>query len=350
MILACRSVSRSSICQSNCTFVRNQSDFVRKLRWLQHVKEDGDICRETLVSPAAKFLLFFDSKPLLSTQGNDLQVAFQSLGDLQANLPKTESILESSILLNSHNNNDNDSAIFAINLPPKDHLRDEIQDKFNGTFVNFRKALFLLSNNKDVNILSEGLSCINWHINNKFCSNCGSPTEKTPSGSQRKCTQCKVINYPKMSPVAITVVHHGNQCLLARQPQFPEGMYSALAGFCDIGETMEMAVEREVAEEVGLEVDEISYYHSQHWSFPATSLMLGCHARLKPNTTDQISIDKQELEDARWFHREEIKEVMNLQSKDSSARIPNPGASFWLPPPIAIAHHLIKSWALRDNV
>ncbi|XP_035669092.1 nucleoside diphosphate-linked moiety X motif 13-like isoform X2 [Branchiostoma floridae] len=146
-----------------------------------------------------------------------------------------------------------------------------------------------------------------------------------------------------MAPVGIVLVSHEDKCLLARQKQFPPGMYSALAGFCDMGESLEDTVRREVAEEVGLEVDTVSYMSSQHWPFPHSSIMLGCNATVR---SMELEVDKTELEDAQWFSLPQIQVALMAgplgfdHSKKTSESIP-----LWIPPREAIAHQLIRNWA-----
>ncbi|XP_034721160.1 nucleoside diphosphate-linked moiety X motif 13 isoform X2 [Etheostoma cragini] len=149
-----------------------------------------------------------------------------------------------------------------------------------------------------------------------------------------------------MSPVVIVLVSDGKRCLLGRQLSFPRGMYSALAGFCDMGETLEEALRREVAEEVGLRVLSVSYSSSQHWPFPHSSFMIGCHATVSPAHT-QLSVDQSELEDARWFSLEEVSTA--LQVKPQPPRAPPAPPALWLPPKHALANRLISEWAEQQR-
>jgi NAD+ diphosphatase len=127
------------------------------------------------------------------------------------------------------------------------------------------------------------------------------------------------------------VVWRGDRCLLGRGRVWAQPRYSALAGFMDVGETIEEAVTREVKEEVGLDVDRVIYRSSQPWPFPM-SLMIGCFAHV---TGEDITVDPEELAEARWFSREEIRRAVD--EPDS--------VEFGVPGPIAIAHHLIKEWS-----
>ncbi|XP_071071953.1 NAD(P)H pyrophosphatase NUDT13, mitochondrial isoform X2 [Dasypus novemcinctus] len=221
----------------------------------------------------------------------------------------------------------------------------EMEAELKGSFTELRKALFKL-NIKDASLLSTAWALLRWHDNHKFCSRSGQPTKKNMAGSKRVCPSNKIIYYPQMAPVVITLVSDGTRCLLARQSSFPEGMYSALAGFCDIGESLEEAVRREVAEEVGLEVESLQYSASQHWPFPSSSLMIACHAVVKPGQTE-IQVNTRELEAAAWFSLDEV--ATALRRKGPYAQEQDGTFPFWLPPKLAIAHQLIKEWVEKQS-
>ncbi|KAF6110411.1 nudix hydrolase 13 [Phyllostomus discolor] len=112
--------------------------------------------------------------------------------------------------------------------------KPEMEAELRGSFIELRKALFRL-NVKDASLLSTAQALLRWHDAHQFCSRSGQPTKKNVAGSKRVCPSNKIIYYPQMAPVVITLVSDGTRCLLARQSSFPKGMYSALAGFCDIG-------------------------------------------------------------------------------------------------------------------
>ena len=142
-------------------------------------------------------------------------------------------------------------------------------------------------------------SMVDWHARHRFCARCGNGTRLAKGGWQRNCTSdsCKAEHFPRVDPVTIMLVEHENAILLGRQPRFPAGNYSALAGFVEPGETIEEAVARETFEEAGVRVRDVSYVMCQPWPFPS-SLMIGCHS-----FTDDpaVTVDTTELEDARWF-------------------------------------------------
>uniref|UniRef100_A0A674B1P4 NAD(+) diphosphatase n=1 Tax=Salmo trutta TaxID=8032 RepID=A0A674B1P4_SALTR len=221
------------------------------------------------------------------------------------------------------------------------HYFMEHTELCRGTFVDLRKAFFLLRGS-EAPLVARGQALLRWHQTNGFCSSTGQPTQRNQSGSQRVCHSSGITYYPKMSPVVIVLVSDGKRCLLGRQSTFPRGMYSALAGFCDIGETMEEALRREIAEEVGLEVESIQYSGSQHWPFPQSSFMVACHATVNPNET-HVSVDKVELEDARWFSLEEVQEALTIKAPPRNNK--GEPTVFWVPPSYAIANRLIQEWA-----
>ena len=175
-------------------------------------------------------------------------------------------------------------------------------------------------------------SLVDWHARHKFCANCGAPTKLTKGGWQRNCDNCGTEHFPRTDPVTIMLVEHEDKLLLGRQPRFPPKIYSALAGFVEPGESIEEAVAREVWEEAGVRVSNVRYLASQPWPFPS-QMMIGCTSTAE--TTD-LTIDKTELDDARWFTREEVED----------ARHAGPGGSATLlfPQKFAIAHRLVTWW------
>ena len=182
-------------------------------------------------------------------------------------------------------------------------------------------------------MLAAAKALMNWHARHRFCSNCGSPTDVAVAGWRRDCPLCKAIHFPRTDPVVIMLAVDGDACLLGRQPRFPKGMYSALAGFVEPGETIEAAVRREIHEEAAVTCGAVQYFASQPWPFPA-SLMIGCFAEA---ASRGLKVDKVELEDARWFSRDETIALVERRHPDGLTA----------PIPMAIAHHLLKQWAYK---
>ena len=182
-------------------------------------------------------------------------------------------------------------------------------------------------------MLAAAKALMHWHARHRFCSNCGTPTEVAVAGWRRDCPVCKAIHFPRTDPVVIMLAVDGDACLLGRQPRFPKGMYSALAGFVEPGETIEAAVRREIREEAAVICRAVRYFASQPWPFPA-SLMIGCFAEAESRS---LEVDRVELEDARWFSRDETIALIERRHPDGLTA----------PTPMAIAHHLLKRWAYK---
>jgi NAD+ diphosphatase len=180
----------------------------------------------------------------------------------------------------------------------------------------------------DGGLAAYAAALLNWHRRHRFCANCGAPTEIREAGHVRGCPSCGAEHHPRTDPVVIMLVLRGDEVLLGRQASWPPGRYSALAGFVEPGESLEEAVAREVLEESGVRVGPPRYVSSQPWPFPA-SLMLGFVA---PWAGGEPVIGDQELEDVRWFAREDVE-----------AAVTGRGA-LRLPPPLAIARRLVDGW------
>ena len=187
-------------------------------------------------------------------------------------------------------------------------------------------------------ILAQARSQLDWHARHGFCSVCGNRTDSKRGGQVRECPSCNAQHFPRTDPVVITVVGDAatDRCLLgqSRGRLSRLRMYSALAGFVDQGESIEEAVAREVMEEAGIRVKNVRYHSSQPWPFPC-SLMIGC---LADAATTTIRMDDEEMSDVHWFDRQEV--LLALEEKSERLSVPGP---------IAIAHHLIKAWATREQ-
>ena len=178
--------------------------------------------------------------------------------------------------------------------------------------------------------LAEAKALLGWHARHRFCSNCGAATMLIQGGWRRDCPVCHTEHFPRTDPVVIMLAISGERCVLGRSRRFAPSMWSCLAGFIEPGENIEEAVRREVAEEVGITCGRVNYFASQPWPFPS-SMMIGCHAEA---LSDTIVIDREELEDARWFDREELALMLNRAHPQGLST----------PPPVAIAHHIIRSY------
>ena len=174
-------------------------------------------------------------------------------------------------------------------------------------------------------------SIADWHARHRFCAQCGGDTQLAKGGWQRNCMACEASHFPRVDPVAIMLVEHDGALLVGRGKGWPERSYSALAGFIEPGESIEEGVLREVWEEVGVKVRDVSYIASQPWPFPS-QLMIGCHGFADRR---DLTIDETEIEDARWFTRGEVEDAL-ANGNDAKSFVP--------PPRTAIAHFMLKHW------
>jgi NAD+ diphosphatase len=179
--------------------------------------------------------------------------------------------------------------------------------------------------------LAQGAALLSWHASHGYCGRCGHKTEMRAGGYRRRCPACSTEHFPRTDPVAIMLSVTAERCLLGRGRHFAPGMYSALAGFIEPGETIEAAVRRETFEEAGIRLGRVVYHASQPWPFPY-SLMIGCFGEA---LNEDISADMNELEDCRWFSRGEVLAALAKTHPDG----------IFVPPSGAIAHHLIRAWA-----
>jgi len=222
-----------------------------------------------------------------------------------------------------------DPAAMAMFLDASEYRHPALPREFR--FADLRATMTQMDP-ADAAMAATARAIFNWHRSHRFCAACGVGSTWAEGGWLRQCPACNTRHFPRTDPVVIMLVLQGNRALLGRSPGWPEGMYSALAGFVEPGETLEGAVRREVAEETGIPVGAVRYIASQPWPWPG-SLMLGFVAQAK---ADEITLDA-ELEDARWITREEGVSV--LAGLHPVLRAPRQGA---------IAHDLLKLWVSGD--
>ena len=195
-----------------------------------------------------------------------------------------------------------------------------------GTFIDLRAAAGLLPPDQ-AGILAHARGLLHWRARHRFCANCGHLAEPRAAGNTTVCPQCGTHHFPRTDPAVIMLVVNGDAALLGHSARFPTPtMFSTLAGFVEPGESLEQAVAREVAEEVGVRVHNVTYHSSQPWPFPA-SLMVGFHCETDDTA---ITIDPDEIDEARWFTRAELRD-------------PSPHG-FDLPRADSIARRLIEDW------
>ena len=196
------------------------------------------------------------------------------------------------------------------------------------------RGLMAILNPADGNAAATARGIFAWHDSHPYCARCGAPSEIVSAGWQRRCKSCGADHFPRTDPVVIVLVTHNNNLLLGRSPNWPEGMYSLLAGFVEPGEGIEAASRREVFEEAGIKLGPVSYLASQPWPFPS-SLMFGTRGEAL-NT--EIDLDPVELDAAAWFTREDVANAMD--GENPAFRPARKGS---------IAHFLIDHW-LKDDL
>lgn len=195
-----------------------------------------------------------------------------------------------------------------------------------GAFTDLRQVAGLLPPG-EASVLAHARGLMHWRTRHRFCGVCGGACAPRSAGNAMACTQCGAQHFPRTDPAVIMLVVRGDSCLLGHSQRFPNvTMYSTLAGFVEPGESLEEAVRREVAEETGVVVGGVFYHSSQPWPFPA-SIMLGFHAE---GLSEAITIDPEELRDARWFTKAELRDHQAL--------------GFSLPRVDSIARRLIEDW------
>lgn len=206
-------------------------------------------------------------------------------------------------------------------------VRDLTNSK-NYSLVKIREIVGMLS--KNIVAFFTSLSCLDqWHKNNKYCSRCSSKNNKAGLGHSLVCSnkKCNKRIFPRIDPTVIMLIYNKDKILLARNANWPEKLYSCLAGFCEISESLEETVKRETYEEVGIKVSNIKYLFSQFWPFP-NNLMVGFKAEA---SGVKLKIDKKEIESAIWVTKNELIKLEKSQE-------------ILLPKKNAIAYSLIKNW------
>ena len=285
------------------------------------VRRDDEWIADKSKDPTSKFLPLRDLNILVS-EGADGGLGWLGVSDMtRLGVHSTPIFLG---LLD-------DTAHFTVDISAQETAVSVLCEGNGFRFMDARSVTDILSP-ADSGIVAQARAQINWHNVNGYCAICGGETLMGRGGQVRTCSKCEKENYPRTDPVIIVVVSDGERCLLGQSRRGRlnrTNTYSALAGFVDQGESIEEAVAREVMEEAGIEVGQVRYHSSQPWPFPS-SLMIGCHADA---TTTDINFDADEMNDVRWFSRDEVASA--LQGKNENLSVPQP---------IAIAHHLITAW------
>ncbi len=283
---------------------------------------------DALAEPASKVMGFARGRVLIDVSSTQPRGLF-SIDELQDFSPQ----LEKAILLGNDNGVEHLAVPLSLNPDEEDFASPE-----GYAVIDYRSlAVQGLLSPEQLGMVAYGGALLAWHATHRFCARCGAATALAEGGAKRVCTSCETQHFPRTDPVVIMLTVKDDKCLLGRSPHFPPGMYSALAGFVEAGETIEMAVRRETFEESGIRVGAVRYHATQPWPFPHT-LMIGCYSEA---LDDDIELDELELEDCRWFNRDEVLTIL----AGAGETHPDGTPKLFMPPPMAIAHALIRDWA-----
>jgi NAD+ diphosphatase len=278
---------------------------------IAHRREDPAWIAEKLADPESLFVPVWRSKSLVRNTA-DVPEAVYISGEVAKTLRIEEGPWAFLGILD-------DRAVFAIDLSAADDPVPLLPENL-GEFMDLRSVGWGVPR-PEASVLAHARGLLHWRQRHKFCSVCGNPNEVKSAGHVMTCTVCATQHFPRTDPAVIMLVHRGDKALLGHSTRFPRAtMYSTLAGFVEPGETLEEAVRREVLEESGILVGDVHYHSSQPWPFPG-NIMLGFYAE---GLSEEITIDPEELNDARWFTKQEMRDHkqhgFDLPRLDSIAR------------------------------
>lgn len=240
-------------------------------------------------------LVFFNNEILVDTENNTSLIPFRNIKEIIREDISFAHRLDNNLVIHCSNKpSDKTLSQLGIEIQPVKPYLSNIDDAAQGLIV---KAFHWMQ----------------WDKQSKFCGQCGGELESEFESPEKKCDHCQLSHFPRFSPAIIVAVTRETEILLARSPHFNPGIYSAIAGFVELGETAEMAIEREIKEETGVTITNIEYVGSQTWPFP-DSFMLAFKADY---LSGEIEIDGDELEDAQWFSKNKLPK---LPGKASIAR------------------------------
>jgi len=307
--------------QTACVEASHLNGFAgNRLDRLSEARDETSLAAAS-ADPRARFLLFAEERVLIAVNGQAGEAAFdrtaaEGLGILAGSL----------VLLGA--------AAGGPRLAGLVEAPDNLPETIKAIDLRSLANQGLL-NAAELGAVAQARSMLAWHANHQYCARCGEPTLMRGGGVRRDCPACSAQHFPRVDPVAIMLTIDGGRCVLGRQAHFAPGMYSALAGFVEPGETIEDAVRRETREEAGIDIGRVRYHSSQPWPF-VSSLMIGCHCEAL--STD-LSPDESELEDCRWFDRDEMRAMIAGSHPDGLI----------VPPRMAIANRLICAFADWDG-
>ncbi len=271
-------------------------------------RSDEEFVKSKLNAPGARILLLADLKPVIRSnpERTTAKLAWFSTQELAGlGLPVADS------LFLGVDGAGNGHFALAVNEHRTSHLPGALE--MLRPIVDLRTlAMQGVMAREELSLCGQARALAQWHENARCCGRCGGVTLVKDGGWRRSCWACKTEWFPRTDPVVIMLITDGERCLLAHEHRYSEGMYSALAGYIEPGEDVEHAVRREVLEETSIKVGAVTYHASQPWPFPH-SLMIGCFGQAE--TTD-ITIDADEIADARWFTRAEAQQMLERRHPD----------------------------------
>lgn len=285
-----------------------------------HLREDDEALSGLARRSDARLFVFCGDVPVLARRGSDLDPLFPVKGY------PGEGGDQEKIFLGLADG----APRFAVQIPAA--LSEQLQAQEELALIDLRSiAVQDLFDGGSHAAMATAKALQFWHRTHAFCSQCGKPSVMAKAGWQRSCPSCGAQHFPRTDPVVIMLAVDGERCLLGRQSRFAPGWYSCLAGFLEPGETIEAAVRREIKEEAGIDVGAVDYLFSQPWPFPE-SLMIGCVAEARSHA---ITVDTTELEDARWFSRDDVRMMLAGTHPEG----------FHVPVKMSIASHILNAWA-----
>jgi NAD+ diphosphatase len=279
------------------------------------------------ISPEARYMLLIDLKFAIASDADrtNTRLRMVTARDL-AGMPVD---LAEAYFLGV---GDDGAPVFALALSPLDATRLPGGGEAFAPLVDLRTlALSADTPGHELSLAAQARALAGWHVTQRCCGRCGGRTEPRDGGWRRDCWACGQQHFPRSDPAVIMLVTRDGQCLLGHEPRFPENMYSVLAGFVEPGDDIETAVRREIMEEAGVPIGRVDYVASQPWPFPH-SLMIGCWAEA---LNADLTLDPVEIVDARWFSREDVRQMLERR---------HPSGLF-VPPPLSISHTLIRAFA-----
>ena len=276
---------------------------------------------EQLANPQSLAIALWNGKPLVETaKEGGVQIAYLAADMARVLSAGPERLLFMGLW--------KETPIFALDVEGDVDPADGPLEGL-GRFEDLR-AIAVTLPGADAAMIATAKSMFEWRRKHRHCANCGATTDVIEGGWKRVCPACTTQHFPRTDPVVIMLATKGERCLLGRQAAWPKGMYSALAGFLEPGESIEEACARELFEEAAVRATSVRYHSTQPWPYPS-SLMIGLIAEIE---TDEAVADNIEIDEVRWFSRADAGALIRGELADAKA-----------PPGMAIAHQLIKAWA-----